>query len=214
MFEETLPKNARETLAVLGKSGLLKEAYLVGGTALALRIGHRISVDFDFFTSKKFSEGMLARRLADLPIKFQLEKLDWRTILGYAGRTRFSLFFYDYPWLEKPNQLYGVKIAGIKDIAAMKMAAVSDRGLKRDFIDLYFIIFVEKFMSLGEALDLYEKKFKVLRPNLTHILKSLEYFEDAENSEMPQMIKKVEWRKVKSFFGEETKFLAKKFFGI
>ena len=59
MFEEVLPKSARSALAVLGESGLLKEAYLAGGTALALHIGHRISVDFDFFTGKDFNENYL-----------------------------------------------------------------------------------------------------------------------------------------------------------
>src|SRR3989338_6892877 len=150
MFEEVLPKGSKKTLALLGKSGLLKEAYLAGGTALALRIGHRISVDFDFFIGAKFNEQQLARRLAALPVNFELERLDWGTILGYLNKVKFSLFFYDYKLLAKPQNFLSIKIADIKDIAPMKLLAISDRGTKRDFIDLYFIIAVEKLLSLEE----------------------------------------------------------------
>jgi len=56
MFEETITKNAKRALEILSKSGIIKNAYLAGGTALALQFGHRISVDLDFFTDKKFDE--------------------------------------------------------------------------------------------------------------------------------------------------------------
>jgi hypothetical protein len=210
MFEEVLSKKAKQSLALLGESDLLKDAYLAGGTALALQIGHRVSVDFDFFTSKEFNEKILLQRIQKQLPEFQIEKIAWRTILGYIKATRFSLFFYEYPLLFATHKFLGVNIADIKDIAPMKIASIADRGTKRDFIDLYFIIAIEQILTLEEALKLYDKKFKVLQQNKIHILKSLVYFEDAEKDIMPRMIKTVDWRMVKKFFEKEVKDLSKK----
>lgn len=205
MFEETLPKNAKNSLAILTKSGILKDAYLAGGTALALQIGHRISVDFDFFTRKEFDEKIFVQRMGRLPLGFELERTDWRTILGYINKTRFSLFFYEYPLLAKPHKFLGINICDIKDIAPMKIAAISDRGTKRDFIDLYFIIAAEKLFTLRQILDLYDRRFKILRQNKLHILKSLVYFDDADQNIAPKMLKNADWQEIKNFFNKEVK---------
>jgi predicted nucleotidyltransferase component of viral defense system len=209
MFEEVLSKNESQSLAVLGHSGLLADIYMAGGTALALQIGHRFSYDFDFFTPKEFDENMMLERIKKLMPDFQLERKEWRTILGYIKESRFSLFFYSYPLLFKTHNFLGADIADIKDIAAMKIAAISDRGTKRDFIDLYFILEIEKNLSLDEALKLYDKKFETLKQNQVHVLKSLGYFADAEEGAMPKMIKSVSWPDVKKFFQKEVKILSK-----
>lgn len=210
MFEEVLPKDTKSALAILGESSLLKEAYLAGGTALALHIGHRISVDFDFFTKKEFDENHLVQKLTELPLNFRLEKIDAGTVLGYLGKTKFSLFFYKYPLLTKAHKFLNLNILDVKDIAPMKLSAISDRGTKRDFVDLYFIIAVEKLFTLQGVLDLYDRKFKILKQNKVHILKSLVYFDDADKQLMPRMLKEVNWSKVKNFFELETKHLIKK----
>jgi len=209
MFEEVLPKKTKQSLALLGKSGLLKDAYLAGGTALALQIGHRISVDFDFFTPKEFDEKILVQQLQERLPDFQLERIGWRTILGYLQKTRFSLFFYEYPLLFPVHKFLEINVVDIKDIAPMKIASIADRGTKRDFIDLYFIVAIEKILSLREALELYDKKFKLLKQNKAHIFKSLVYFEDAEKDEMPAMIKIIDWKIIKEFFEKETLNLSK-----
>jgi hypothetical protein len=210
MFGEVLPKNAKKSLALIGESELLKNAYLAGGTALALQLGHRESVDFDFFTVRAFNETAMVQRLNELLPDFYLERKEWRTILGYVGKTRFSYFYYEYPLLSKTKKWSGVNLADPKDIAAMEIAALADRGTKRDFIDLYFIFAVEKIISLDEALQIYDKKFKKLKQNKLHILKSLAYFGDAENEKMPKMLKPVNWKKVKDFFIREQKRIAEK----
>ena len=98
----------------------------------------------------------------------------------------------------------------LKNLAVKKVAAIAFRGEKRDFIDLYFLLSAHKVVRLEETLDLYEKKFGALAQNKVHILKSLAYFDDAEQEAMPQMIQKVEWSLVKQFFMEEQKSLSKK----
>lgn len=210
MFEQILSKNERESLAILGKSGILRNAYLAGGTALALQIGHRLSYDFDFFSPEEFDENIVIQRIKKNIPDFRLERKDWGTILGYIKKSRFSLFFYSYPLLFETRGFLNTDIADVKDIAAMKIAAIADRGVKRDFVDLYFIVKIEKILSLEESLRLYDKKFKTLKQNKMHILKSLRYFDDAEKEKMPDMIKNVSWEEIKIFFQKEVKNLSKK----
>jgi len=197
-------------LALLGKSKILEFAYLAGGTAAALHMGHRYSYDFDFFTPKKFNAKALANKLLKLLPDFHFEKHEEGTILGKIYETKFSLFYYEYPILYKLHNYSGIKVLDIKDIASMKVAAITDRGYKRDFIDLYFICYKEKILTMHEAIRLYDKKFKLPGKNIIAVLMSLVYFVDAEDSEMSEMIKPVKWSEVKKYFIEEQRKIAKK----
>lgn len=209
MFEQVLSRDAKKSLAILGDSKILGSAYMAGGTALALQIEHRISVDFDFFTPEEFDEKILVQRIKKTIPDFELERMEWGTILGYIKKTRFSLFFYDYPLLFKTEDFLGVKIADVRDISPMKIAAIADRGTKRDFIDLYFITEKEKILSLKEILEMYDKKFKLLKQNRMHIFKSLCYFDDAEKGKTPKMLKNISWKEVKEFFISEVKKISR-----
>ncbi|OGD65387.1 hypothetical protein A3F08_01780 [Candidatus Berkelbacteria bacterium RIFCSPHIGHO2_12_FULL_36_9] len=190
MFEETLSKKTHDLLAALSKNELIKKAYLAGDTALALQLGHRISVDLDFFTNAKFSVDSTINSLNKIS-KFTLERRDWQTIIGYFEKIKFSLFYYEHKLISKPIDYQGIKLAHIKDIAAMKINAVADRGLKRDFIDLYFIMQTD--LDLKHIIELYDKKYAKLKINKLHILKSLTYFVDADDEKMPKMLKDVSW---------------------
>lgn len=208
MFEKVLSKSAKESLAILSKSRLIDNAYLAGGTAVALQLGHRESKDFDFFTPQKFGARVLAKRIKKEISSFKIEKISWGTIMGFLGDVRFTMFFYEYPLLFKPNKFLGINIADVRDITPMKIAAISDRGTKRDFVDLYFI-FKKKYSSLEESLNLYERKFRKLKQNKFHLIKSLTYFRDAEEEEMPKMLVEVNWPEIKRFFEKEVKKLSK-----
>jgi len=201
MFEKAISKQTGENLGLLGKSKILSNAYLVGGTALALQMGHRISYDLDFFTDKKFKAQVFLKKISQIKV-YHHERVEWGTILGRLGSIKFSLFYYPYPLLEKPIKFKNIKIAKIADIAAMKTAAISERGTKRDFIDLYFIL---QKITLSEALNFYDRKYEKLSSNLIHIKKSLVYFEDAEKDPMPRMLISVSWQEVKKFFRKEIK---------
>jgi len=179
---------------------------------LALQIGHRISVDFDFFTTEHFDAAVLGNRLEQKVSGFVKERVDKNTLLGIVNKTKFSLFSYVYPLVAKPVNFLQIPIASIQDIAAMKVAAIADRGIKRDFIDLYFIVRKEKTVSLEETLLLYDKTFKTLQKNAVQIFRSLTFFEEAEQTNMPEMSKAVEWKDVKKFFETETKYVAKRVF--
>jgi hypothetical protein len=99
---------------------------------------------------------------------------------------------YKYPWLDKAVIEDGVVLADIKDIAAMKISAIIGRGTKKDFIDIAFLL--QKF-SLAEILDFYTSKYK--DGSVFMALKSLTYFDDAENDIMPEMLLKKSWEQVK-----------------
>jgi len=204
MFTKTLFGNTEKALAILGKSHLMDNAYLAGGTALCLQIGHRISVDLDFFTPQEFKANELICALKNIG-KFKLEKQSWGTILGELEKIRFSVFVYKYPVLFPFKSLFDINILDLRDIAAMKIDAIGTRGIRRDFIDLYFIC--QKGISLKEILSLYHRKYGALASNIVHIQKSLVYFVDAEMTVMPKMLKEVNWDGVKKYFENEIKKL-------
>ena len=107
MFEEALFGNAKKNLAILGKSKILEKAYLAGGTAAALQLGHRLSFDLDFFTPNEFNTLKVIRGLKEI-LDFQLEESHEGTILGRIKDIRFSLFIYKYKLLFPLKKILGV----------------------------------------------------------------------------------------------------------
>lgn len=210
MFTTVLSKNAQDALALLGKSDILpKDTYLAGGSALALHYGHRISVDFDFFTPTHFIGKNIVQKLKGVGTFVFQEAGEKDTLLGLFNNVKFSLFRYDYPLIFEPILFQGVSLADPKDITAMKLAAIMDRGTKKDFIDLYFLS--KKGISIEDSFNYYEKKYKALTNNLYSLVKGLSYFDDAEKLEMPEMIEKVDWEKIKDFFRKEVVRIAEKY---
>lgn len=128
MFTKTLYGNTKAALAILGKSHLMDNAYLAGGTACALQIGHRISMDLDFFTAKEFDGKELTLSLKKIGM-FKTEKQSWGTILGTLEGIKFSIFVYKYPVLFPYKSIFGINILDLRDIAAMKIGAISTRGI-------------------------------------------------------------------------------------
>jgi len=122
------------------------------------------------------------------------------------------MFYYEYPLLEPTVEFEGLHLAGLSDIAAMKIHAIEDRGTKRDFIDVYFLA---KTFSLSEMVDFYRKKYGISDDHMYLTLRALDYFEDAEKETvMPKMLTSIEWESVKKYFQEETKKLAKEILSL
>lgn len=204
MFENALIGKTKDHLALLGRSGLFKDAYLAGGTAAALQLGHRISIAFDFFTRQELTPQIFLRALGRVG-SFDAEQADRGTVQGIFEGVRLSLFFYDHPLIHAPLKYLALDLADLRDIAAMKVDAVASRGMKRDFIDLYFIC--QSGYRLGDLLGFYNQKYGRLASNLIHIQKSLVYFVDAESDPAPRMLKDVRWGQVKEYFVNEVKKL-------
>lgn len=209
MFTTAISKDAQHALALLGKSKYLPpKTYLAGGSALAIHFGHRKSEDFDFFTPNGFDADKIIKSLKKIGV-FTINTKEKNTLLGVFSNVKFSLFKYEYPVLFKTFILSDIAILDPKDIAAMKLAAIIDRGTKKDFIDIFFL--VKNNISLDNSLKYYDQKYKALANNLYSLIKGLLYFADAEDSDMPEMIEKLSWEEVKEFFQKEVVKLAKKY---
>lgn len=206
MFTKTLLPNTIRALKLVSNISIVKKSYLAGGTALALQIGHRISVDLDFFTPHAFDEKTLSGELNQLP-EYREAGTAWRTVWGKVANTKFSLFYYQYPLIKKTIPLEGIQILSKEDIAAMKIYAMETRGTKRDFVDLYFLT---KEFTLEQMLTFYDQKYGILEDHLYAILRSMNYFADADIDDIPEMLIKTDWEEVKEYFQKETRRLAEK----
>lgn len=165
---------------------------LVGGTALALQLGHRKSIDLDLFGEINFENIDQHKAFSHFRKVEQLKKSKNINIFS-INDVKVDFVNYSYPWLQNQLRLDGIRLAGIEDIAAMKLAAITGRGSRKDFIDLYFLF--QKF-NLNELLDFYKKKYFDGSEYL--VLKSLTYFTDAENDIDVEMIEDISWGKIKA----------------
>jgi predicted nucleotidyltransferase component of viral defense system len=197
MFTKALPPTTLQGLKLTKEIQGLKSAYLAGDTALTLHLGHRLSEDLDFFTPKEFSELSLISELKQ-KTKFTLERQAWQTIIGKIGPTKFSLFYYQYPLLKSLQKTDFVNLASLEDIAAMKLHAISDRGSKKDFFDFYHLL---KTFSLPQIFNFYDQKYSKLQEHKFHILKSLTYFEPADQeADLDLLDTSTSWPQIKTFF--------------
>ncbi len=206
---EALPTAARRALERLSTSDWLNDSawYLAGGTALTLQVGHRTSVDLDFFLPKN------EFNLIDILQHFS--EPDWITDIArentiYGQFLGAKVSFIAYPFFV-PKQTYlqygQIKVLQSRDIGVMKIIAISQRGRKRDFLDLYWLC--QNIQPLREFIRLLPEQYPSVSHDLHHIIKSLVYFDDAENDPTPNLNFQADWRLIKKFFQEETKKLAK-----
>ncbi len=172
----------------------ISKFYLAGGTALALQLNHRESIDFDFFSASEFDSGIIAKQLSEIG-KIEVLSSEPRTFVCILAAVKISFFHYPYENLSPPEDLNGIAIAGLSDIACMKLVAVAQRGTKKDFIDVYELI--GSGMNLTAQFEALERKFSSVSYNKLTILKSLAYFVDAEDDAMPKMLKPYGWAEVK-----------------
>lgn len=206
MHEEVLPPSS---LAVLDRiSGLsapsLRGWTLAGGTGLALQLGHRLSEDFDFFRPDPSSNNDIHKALSPIGA-YETVQDEPRTLSLIIQKVRLSFFVVDLPWLSPSAPFRFFHVAGLRDIAAMKIAAISSRGARKDFIDLYFLL--GEGLSLEDCLMAYEAKFGAVRANQYLLIKSLTWFGDAEAEPTPKMLATFDWEKCKSEISNQARNL-------
>lgn len=196
MFDEAVPQSARDTLVALTSQSFLPQAsYLAGGTALAFQLGHRRSYDLDLFTPTDFNVDGVVESLGRLP-DFVIEQLGVGTINARVGATKLSILRYPYPLLALTTEHLGVQLANLLDIGVMKLTAIANRGLRRDFVDL--AVLLEHF-TLAQLLDARDRKLGPLAGVRIHLLKSLLYFADADADQHPDVLRvNLTWSAVKA----------------
>lgn len=203
MHTETLAPETSRVLGAIKESQFIRDFYLAGGTALALCLGHRESVDLDFFSPSGFPLDILKRSVSSLG-RYTLTNEEDGTLDGVLDGVKLTFLRYEYPLLYPLIDSDGVKLADERDIAAMKIDAISSRGSRKDFIDLYFLL--GKY-PLPEILSFFEEKYSHIDYNRMHLLKSLSYFADAEDGASPKMLMPASWEAVKERISREAKRL-------
>lgn len=168
---------------------------LGGGTGLALRFGHRISVDLDLFCATDFIEEQILQEIKS-GFNVQLNNTAKNTLNLVVDTVKVDVLSYKYPLLNKIDVIENIRLLSIEDIAAMKLSAVSSRGSRKDFFDLFFIL---KNFTMMQLIEFYKQKYQT--DQYYHILKSLIYFEDADLEPDVQLVKPdLFWDDVKVFF--------------
>lgn len=191
LHHETVYSRTLELLRELMAIPELESFNLVGGTALALQIGHRISIDLDFFGKVDKDLKYLLPIIED-DFDFEILSQNKNVLVLKIDEVKVDFVNYRYKFIRDIELMENLRLASIEDIAAMKLAAITGRGAKKDFYDLYFLL---QIFSLSEILQFFKEKFP--DGNEFLVLKSLTYFEDAEGEFDPKMLKTVKWSKVK-----------------
>lgn len=189
---EVLPSPARTVLARLGPPVTKRGFYMAGGTALALQLGHRRSVDFDWFREANIEDPVALARELDVEVRSTSEN----TLHAVAEGVRISCFRYPYALLQPlvPAGDLGCSLAPIADIAAMKLAAISQRGSRRDYHDVVAI--GRAGLDLAGMLEGFRSKFSIR--DVGHVLAALAWFDDADRDPEPVLAAKESWDEVKA----------------
>lgn len=195
-FPEAIDPDALGTLRRLRDCSALDGFYLAGGTALALRLGHRRSLDLDFFTTTGFAPDRMLERLISMNRDVTVLSRESDALLARIDSAKVSFLAYPYPLLFPLDDYEGVDIADLRDIACMKINAISGRGVRRDFIDLFAIC---KTHGLSELLELFDRKYAGIEFSRIHLLKSLTHFEDADKDVSPELLEDLDWDEIKRF---------------
>ncbi|MBD3278570.1 MAG: hypothetical protein GF388_09735 [Candidatus Aegiribacteria sp.] len=199
MHEKVLSKNCLELLKSIESDtpSLLQGWVLAGGTGLALQLGHRISDALDLFREDVEDVRHLHDELHPYePYETLQDSAHTLTIL--MNGTKISFFRSEAPWLYETVPYRSFAIADMRDIAMMKLIAIHNRGSRKDFIDLYMIL--KGDLLLQDYFTLLPEKYDSSRINLYSILKSLNYFQDAEIEPMPTMLVPFRWEECKAYF--------------
>lgn len=194
----------QQTLTILRKLQELKPLQkfaLAGGTGLALKFGHRISMDIDLFGVGNIHDitPVLDKTFKN-EINYEEVPGNW-AIFSFINDIKVDIIPYGHPLLAPIDEIDGIRIYSNQDILAMKISAILGRGTKKDFWDLFELL---HHYSISEVISFYQKKFPKQRLLIT-IPQALTYFDDAENSPDPKSLKKQTWTGVKTFIQQKVR---------
>ena len=202
LHKETVTSTTLELLKSLQSQTYLKNFYLVGGTALALKIGHRRSIDLDLFSNFSFDVVQLLENLS-ADYNFNLFFSANNTIKGSINNVKVDFLSHRYPLIADPTTEEGIEMLSLQDIIAMKLNAISGSGQRvKDFIDIFYLL---RHFSIQQMIGFYKKKYT--QYNEVSILKSLVYFDDIDFNDWPEIIAEpnLKWDVIKSELEKSVK---------
>lgn len=198
---DAVPDSVRNLLKQLAPLPALEDFALGGGTSLALRFGHRLSVDLDFFTVREFDAGHLAEILG-IPGATQVNRATNSLTLDACG-TKLDFLRHAYPLLDPVETHDGIRLLSVQDVAAMKLNAIANRGAKKDFFDLFELL---RHYPLSAMIDGFERKY-VSADRFT-VIRSLAWFEDADAEPHPVSLDETGWQQVKKHIRDKVSELS------
>ena len=203
LFFETITEDMRLVLSGFSQTEIGARFYLAGGTALSLQLGHRRSVDLDFFSPTEDIPTIRAV-LEESLTAFQPTLADsaWGNLVYLAKDVRVGFYGYGFPLVAPLIEIENLRLASIEDIALMKLDALLSRAARKDFYDLYFIC---QKISLHQLFGLAPRKYSNVRDFEVQTVKRLVYFENAEADVDPILLQPVSWNGVKAFFIQQAK---------
>lgn len=159
--------------------------YLVGGTAIALHIGHRRSIDFDLFTAKEINRDKVQRIISQSGYQFQTTYEDGDQVQGIINQVSFTFYFYPFPVVPEVEFSDIIKIPSLLSLAAMKAYALGRRAKWKDYVDMYFILRDHHTLEevCAHTSNIFGSSFnpKLLRQQLA-------YFQDINYSEQVEYL--------------------------
>ena len=204
--KQAVEPSTLELIKKLQDKDYLHGFHLVGGTALALNIGHRNSIDIDLFSNFSFETQQLLENLTH-DFQFNLFYSANNTLKGSVSNIKLDILAHRYPYVKKPLHIEGISMLSVEDIIAMKLNAISVNGQRvKDFIDIYFLLGT---FTIEAMLSFYKKKYTL--QNEVNVLKSLIWFNDVDLSDWPVMLKNKElkWNLVKKEITKSVKIYLK-----
>ena len=174
----------------------LKDFYLVGGTALSLKYGHRISIDLDLFSTTKFENDTIVTALSrEFGNGFITDETKpFFGIFCYIKNTKVDIIRYPHPLIRPTIEIDGIRMFSMEDIIAMKVQAVLGRAKKKDFWDIAELL---KHFSVGDFINFHKEKFSTQNLFIT-VPQAITFFADAEESEEPVSLKGQTWESIKA----------------
>ena len=171
---------------------------LVGGTSLALQIGHRNSIDIDMFGNREIDTDLFEEKLKSFG-KVEITQSTKNILISSINEIKVDFVNYKHPLLQETKIIDFIRLASKEDIAAMKLNAILGRGSRKDFIDLYFLL---NEFSLQQMFGFFKNKY--IEGSEFLVYKSLTYFEDADSQPQPKMFKPFDWDICKQKIIEEV----------
>ena len=202
VHESILTDTQRRVLRVVAPFARRAGFYLAGGTAVALRFGHRRSDDFDWFIQALPRPDVLLSEMNALGVPLQDTQTEAGTLIGWVDGVKVSFFEYRYPLLDALDMWpeYDIHLASVRDMGAMKLLAIAQRGSRKDFVDVHELL--RNGVPLRGMLDDFREK---LGADPVSALRGLTYFDDAEAEPMPEMLKAFDWRELRAALGQAVR---------
>ncbi|MBI2332436.1 MAG: nucleotidyl transferase AbiEii/AbiGii toxin family protein [Chloroflexi bacterium] len=208
LFWNTITPSMRSIWEGFSQSEISHEFYLAGGTALALQLGHRYSIDFDFFSPTQTDITLLTEPLKLAFKGYNISQVHnpWGNLILTVENIRVGFYSYGYKMVQPLLESGNLSLSGIKDIGLMKFDALLSRASRKDFYDIYALC---QRVSLMDLLALAPDKYPDVRDFEIQVAKRMVYFERADQESGLNLIEKVEWSTVKNWFEDQAKQIGK-----